>query len=633
MKVELSKAVLQFFPNPSFEMIFFEAIANSIDAGSDRIKIDINIEEFTKPETLIIKIEDNGCGFNDHNFTKFSKLLKTEDKNHKGLGRLVYLHYFEEIEFESHFENQIRRFVFDDDFDEDSNLEESEVSQRKTTLTFRKYRKHTVKTYEYLKPKSLKDSVFLHFFPLLHSMKLNQKNLTISLSLTTEKGNKDHDFFNSSETISLDSLPDLLEKDFFISELDLYENFTLYYQIEQTFLDSSFITAVCAEGRTIPIQLVSDGNVPKGYKIIFLLYSDYFNGKVNPSRQKLEIEPREYRILEKFLREKISEILCETIPTIAEKNKATKTSLEESFPHLCGYFDVASVGLLEKEKTLEIAQRKFFEEQKEILECSHLTDEQYFKSLKVASRLLTEYVLYRTKIIQKLNELNASSSESDIHNLIVPMQKTYRSKNLVDEVYLHNAWILDDKFMTYSSILSDEEMTKLFNEINENQEGPRIEKRPDIAIVFSNPPTKSAKFDVVIVELKKKNVPLAKKEEVISQLKQRARKLLEFYGTKVQRFWFYGIVEFDNEFKRALKEDEYIEIFSKGDIFYKEHKIIPDFDKTQTLKIPMGMTLLSYDALFEDAKARNNTFLTILKESIKKSSPSDPIKKSESASI
>lgn len=84
---------------------------------------------------------------------------------------------------------------------------------------------------------------------------------------------------------------------------------------------------------------------------------------------------------------------------------------------------------------------------------------------------------------------------------------------------------------------------------------------------------------------------MAKREEVVSQLKQRARKLAKYYPDKIQRIWFYGIVDIDAEFRIALKEENYTELFSAGSLFYKEHTVILDEDKN--IRIPFGLYVLS----------------------------------------
>lgn len=94
MKINIKQAVKLFFANPSLEMVYFEAIANSIDADATDIQIQISIKGFNKPDTLVVKIMDNGVGFTDERFDKFSKLLEVDEDSHKGVGRLVFLSYF-----------------------------------------------------------------------------------------------------------------------------------------------------------------------------------------------------------------------------------------------------------------------------------------------------------------------------------------------------------------------------------------------------------------------------------------------------------------------------------------------------------------------------------------------------------
>ena len=97
MKVKLSQAVKMFFGNSSLEMVYFEAIANALDAHATEISIKISADAFNQPETLRIEISDNGEGFTDERYTKFSNLFDVDESSHKGLGRLVYLSYFDNM--------------------------------------------------------------------------------------------------------------------------------------------------------------------------------------------------------------------------------------------------------------------------------------------------------------------------------------------------------------------------------------------------------------------------------------------------------------------------------------------------------------------------------------------------------
>lgn len=359
MKVNISNAVKLFFPNPSLEMVYFEAIANAIDANADTIEIRIDIESYAKPDTLKVEIKDNGDGFNDKNFEKFTKLLEIEEENHKGIGRLVFLNYFKEVHITSIFEGKQRKFLFNGVFDGESDLSEGEKGLQETTLTFKKYRKDRIKSYDYLKPDSIRKSILLHFFPLFYSLKVKGKELKINIILNTLESNQSHKFFSGSKELLISEIPNLEEVTFSAEGLDLYEKLTLFYSVKENIENQSLITAISVDNRTIPVDIIAKEAVPPGHEIIFLLYSDLFTGKVNSSRQELAMEESELRTLKRIFSDQVSKILKEKIPKIQERNKQVTESLKERFPHLTGYFDEESVGLIDRSESLEIAQKGF----------------------------------------------------------------------------------------------------------------------------------------------------------------------------------------------------------------------------------------------------------------------------------
>ena len=82
--------------------------------------------------------------------------------------------------------------------------------------------------------------------------------------------------------------------------------------------------------------------------------------------------------------------------------------------------------------------------------------------------------------------------------------------------------------------------------------------------------------------------------------------------------WFFGIVDIDPELRLSL-EEEWIPLYSKGDVFYKEDELFPanrKMEKLKSTKVPVSMTVMSFDAMWKDAEARNNNFLDLFKKSI-----------------
>ena len=54
MDIETSGAIKLFFPNPSLTLVYFEALANALDAGATEVSIDIDVQAYDKPDTLKI---------------------------------------------------------------------------------------------------------------------------------------------------------------------------------------------------------------------------------------------------------------------------------------------------------------------------------------------------------------------------------------------------------------------------------------------------------------------------------------------------------------------------------------------------------------------------------------------------
>ena len=568
MEVNLSRAIDFFYPSSSsLELVYFEAIANAIDAGANNIQISIAVDSYSKPESLTIVISDNGVGFTNDRYRKFTKLLETEEEDHKGLGRLVFLKYFKEVYIESIFEKQIRKFTFKKNF-EKNNFTLSPAPDATYTgsrLAFSGYLKKKLYSYDFLKPVSIRQSILYHFYPHLFSIVKAGKDLKIDLTLSTKEPNPEQGFYNDCQILIASQSVDLESRKFPAESLDLFDRIDIFYKIKQTNKESSLVTAICVDGRTIPIDIMSKESTPKGYEIVFLLYSSFFTGKTNPSREALTLDEQELKTVKNLFRKHATIILNEKIPSIQEENKHITESLNNNYPHLAGYFDEQSIGIIDRNKAIETAQRKFFQAQKEVLDAPNtISTEQYEKALNVSSRTLMEYILYRNVIIKNLKQIDKKNPEADIHDIIVPRKKVCGKAGFINDLYTNNAWLLDDKYMSYSTILSDLEMNKLMPYLALDGENVDDEKRPDIAIVFSNDfhnpvgqVEVQTKTDVVIVELKKLGLPLAKREEVVSQLKQRARKLAKYYPDKIQRIWFYGIVDIDAEFRIALKEENY----------------------------------------------------------------------------
>lgn len=615
MDIETSGAIRLFFPNPSLILVYFEALANSLDAGATEVFIDIDVQAFDKPDTLKITVSDNGDGFTDENFERFRKLLRPRDKFHKGIGRLVFLNYFNRVEVTSTRNKWRRSFTFKDGFDGNAPLEILKEEQpAKTVLTFNGFAKDRVKSYDDLKPDALKPILIEQFLPTLDARKRDGNEFRISINLKTNESNAQKEFFPHETVITSNDLPSMTKITIQDDSLDAISAIDMYYHIDSMAGRGSALTAFSIDGRTIPANLIPPSSFPAGYLCVFLFESEIFHSNADSSRQKLVLpEGIQEARLNRVLRRELGKVLADKIPQITEKNEKIKKQFEEQFPHLLGFFEDDTVGLIDRDDALAIAQQRFFRVQKEILQCEKLTESAYKKSLELSSRTLTEYILYREKIIGRMKEMKANNAEAEIHNLIVPRFKEFSQDNLSSEIYQNNAWLLDDKFMVFRTILSEKNMDAVINAIRSDEERIGDTGRPDIAMIFSADPSDTTPVDVVVVEIKKKTDEEKDNFYAINQLLDRAGKLVA-YCPNIQRVWYYAVMDVSDTTAFRLRQFKWTPFFSKGKVYYQEF----DTPHPDGKVIPTPTFVVSFDAIVADAACRNHTFLEILRDGMKK---------------
>ncbi|MFZ6767100.1 ATP-binding protein [Undibacterium sp. Di26W] len=620
MDIETSSAIKLFFPNPSLALVYFEAIANALDAGATEIEIIVSIQAFTASETLNITIKDNGRGFTDESFERFKTLLKPKDGFHKGIGRLVFLNYFESVAITSEWGNYRRTFIFKEKFDGRSEIKKlnSPLNKNNTNLVFKNFIKDKVKSYDDLRPGSLKEKIISHFLLTLNLLRDRNLDFKISIKLDTQESNSQKEFFSSNVTISSSDLPIMEHKRILDETVDAHSHIDMYFYVKSDTSSAAHLqTALSIDGRTITINLLESSSIPYGNSAVFIFSSELFEASADTSRQKLILsEGISESALNSTLRREIGLILAERIPEIYKKNEITEKKFEKQFPHLLGYFERSSIGLINSEDALNTAQQKFFKVQKEILQCENMTDLIYEKSLEASARTLTEYILYREKIIAKMKAMTSDNTEDEIHNLIVPRWENFHQDSIVNDIYQNNAWLLDDKFMTFRTILSEARMGEVIAAISLGDEKVSGENgRPDIAMIFSSDPKNSTPVDVVVIEIKKKTDDEKENQYAINQLLERAHKLAE-HCPNIQRIWYYAILQISDSFARSLRQQKWATLFSKGKVYYQEFPT----ERSNGTIVPTPIFAMSFDAIVSDAQSRNHTFLEILRSAMKQES-------------
>ena len=611
MDVNVKRAVKMFFSKSSFEMIYFEAFANAVDAGATEFNIHIKLPEPSDWLNMTLDLHDNGVGFTEERFGKFSKLLDVEERTHKGLGRLVYLCYFDKVKVESVFQpGQKRVFEFSDTFDGSCETIETNQEVSSTNLHFTGFNGERIGKTDYLKPSYIKHALLENFYMKFYKAK--QAGASIQVNITLTVGG-----VPSTETINEETIPDFRSKEL-TEQLDLFNSVTLYYNIREleNRAERRVITALAIDDRSHVETIIAEENMPAGYEMVFLLMSETFQGAIDASRQSLTMEEPKLNQVKAIFRDGIADVINEQFPQITEANTRRKENLERIYPHLSGYFEDKEIGYSSQADVLKKAQDKYFKDQKEILCAVDLSQEQFEKSLNLSARALAEYILFRQNVINKMRTFDGREKEADLHNLLAPKGSEFTEGEFMKDLYKNNVWVLDDKFMSYCTVLSEAEMAKVIDVLTEGEVKDDDDDRPDIVMFFSGNPTEEGKkVDVVVVELKRLGLKAEQNSIVEFQLDTRTQRLAEYFGDRIQRMWFYGVVDFDERYETHLVNNGYDSLFSNGSVYFRSKTVYTD--KTKTFGVIQNSYIMDFTALVEDANSRNETFLKILQSNFK----------------
>lgn len=619
MKINLRTAVSRLFPTHSFEMIYVEAVANAIDA--EATKIDININYTKKFGFSEFMITDNGKGFGEEGCTRFSNLMESKDNSHKGQGRLVYLHYFHQVIFNSVYteNNELKsiKFDFDYDFDE-SKIQHIDPTSGHTgtKVSFKKYSKTKLGKAEYVNADYIKKLILEQFMPCLQKLKDEKKPLEINIA-----SNADDD--HSQSTVSVSNIPNFkvieIEKELLenlsnklSNEIgkDLFrESIKLYYYINKTTIkQGTFTTSFAIDNRSMSVDIIDRTNYIDYVEAIFFLTSKGFDGLVDGARQELRISDSDGKAIKQIFKEKLNSILDKEVPSFTKNKQRQNKFLLSKYPHLHGYLPMDKIGFDSKQEILHVARDKFFSQQSNLIEKEHLTERDYKVALEISSRNLAEYVIFRQMQIDKLKNVKDDDREKVIHDLISPQYSIDEQKNI--NIYKNNAWVLDDRFMSFTYSFSDTQFTRISQLNTFNYQSESTEK-PDFLMLFSKPLENQPKeVDIVIFEFKRLNCDKYDKSKAVTQLVEYAGEIRDICGTdstttKLGKIWLYALVVIDDKFRKTLDRNDYIQKFSVAGEYWSTYKINVDAE----------IVILDYDSLISDANARNKTFIDILKNS------------------
>jgi hypothetical protein len=495
-----------------FLFCLFEAISNSLYccAKNKEILITINLKRQYKANEIerdrnnfIIgfSISDNGEGFTDENYEKFTKTIyKTNHEGGRGEGRIAFLKVFRTVEIDSVYQagdkTYNRKFHFDRNNIDDNNNEVEGSMQIGTKISLNDIREtfigYTKKDTNYYS-----NEILSHFYGHLHYLLAKQKKFEIRLVddnglaegvINTEKLNQDkviRDKFTIKDNSGFEGIGDIMfdivhiktknvanNKAFYvvdersageISNFDLPQNILedetgmqFYYNV---YLKSPFFSKFLNESRTV-LSLPSDRNKEMKKCVTKEQIENTLKEKIDEFlRYELSVlnKKKEKTLVDALNAEHNNEIANSRAFLYMLSDEKTKDKLISSIKYsdtpqkiLAKVKEVHEELQRETIKQINITVEKIKNDKTEDIDFKKLEDKmQNLISRVNAENLinLSSYIMYRKYILDLFNEglrifeLGRMQNEAFFQNLLLP-KKTENNIN-------SNLWLLDELFIYF----------------------------------------------------------------------------------------------------------------------------------------------------------------------------------------
>lgn len=609
----------------------YEAVVNSMDANASVIKIHFfkttDVENSNKQDNAQINgfvIKDNGDGFNSKNADSFFEMMQmNKDLGKLGSGRFIWLKVFDKVKIISHFTDKdvIIDFVrnYDDIKYEETKVKNSEVF---TEIIFSEV------TQEYSAKKPVYNIDYIcnnlqaQLLPKLLLWKQHNKNVKIEI--------------DGKKIISNEDLPELKVLDFEVLGSNNYKtykaNFNLYYQIVKN--DTGNVsTFYVAHGRQVK-PFTKEAQLPKlpsGVTVTMFLTSTYFDDHIGDDRNNFDIDmnnateaaPITISDINNKLKVETDKIIFEILPEIKKINDQSKLEAINDVPYLAQYInsDIKSIKntkdwIKEAKEQFEKDEKQIKRDFKKILQNKNIPQSEYERILKEYTRIgeieLGRYIAYRQQIIKHLENLlkQSSTEEGMLHDVFITYlnknDKNLKNKKQIYDKYTDaNLWLLDDKFMPYKYVFSDEKISEIKKQIKKESTFYSLNNtEPDITIFYNRD---SENFDVATVEIKalfmksaeakNKSISIDEINTNIAIIRNEIKNINNLYG--------FIITKLDKKTTERLEANDAMKLYSDGDIpyyyFYNKNNNAHTY-------------IVDIESLIKDADMRNNVFLDILKQ-------------------
>ena len=635
-----------------FYLLLREIISNSIHAVLIRKKKEldsgiayspeINLTMTIREKNCTIVLEDNGEGFTDKNTKYFDELdVRNEEKESLnfhplGQGRLAILYFSDKAQYETVFKNsngELRKKSFPYPNTEEGLFSVADFIETPTNDV----KTYTKLTLEIEKQNSLgrvntffkkhsgvsdfKQWLVSTFFPII----VTNEDLTINIELNGE-----------SDTVNRKEIVSGTKNISFTMSIDGEENkknFTLWLIKNNDELRGEnpivcFARDLRAELETGKLRYTLDNK--DGY--FLYLTSDYFDEHVDTKGEKISIPEDAINAINIKTTELLDDFFKETIQNNQKATCANLKNFKKKYPSLETFVAeqdlLGSKTIMDEEAMVKSAietkgkyEKSFWSKMtKPYKERNKNEDKPYDESeecQKLLNSSLQIYVKHRESVLERLKEMiepydeegNLKKElESDVQELLLKRGKLIDSSKEIN--HLHNLWILDDKFTTFSSTFR----------AKSTKPG---QDQSDIYVWADNP--QSVK-QVLILELKSTTHAHNagnKEEGMIAQVKRYASDVYNYpkkvlnWDEDMSNVQYLGII-------LARKEDINKELISPNtssgyrripflkDSYHNEDQFFPTGNKDEAK--PIQIELSSFEDIYKLASSRNEVFFRLLKK-------------------
>lgn len=466
-----------------FFLLLREIISNAIHAvlireSKEKNYIpELNLDVVFDETQCKIELTDNGEGFNERNRKYFEELDKKNPEKEKlnfhplGQGRLAIVYFADSAEYETVYKDDSGKYnkrtipypstsegLFS--FSEYEEVEVKNNTYTKLTILINKQQSlgraktffKSYSTYELFKQWFIET-----FFPFI----ISNETLVINIS-----------FNGNSFTIKKDSIEAETQKEPFELSLSDDNKYSFILWLIKNSKPMHRDNPIICFARNLRASL-SNGHLSysidnnEGYTLY--LTSNFFDEYVDTKGEKIDVSCDDIV----YIQNKINEILDDKFKKVIENNrKVSKRNLknfQQKYPSLEAFIVESTIiedkNIVNEGEIIQSAineksriEKKFWNQ----IDRDPINEEDRFSDSEDCQKLLNSslhiYVKHREIVLQRLYTLiqkfdeegnDKSELESTVHELFINRGTTLSDSSNIN--HLHNLWILDDKFTTFSN--------------------------------------------------------------------------------------------------------------------------------------------------------------------------------------